>query len=275
LDVSAFQALLILLAGIAAGTINTVVGSGTLITFPVLLAIGLPPVTANTSNTVGLFPGSFVGAYGYRHELAGQVPRAVSLGTASVVGGVAGAVMLLVLPAVAFNAIVPVLIILALVLVVIGPRLSAWMKSKGRAKKSGATPGLWLLTMLTGVYGGYFGAAQGVLLIGFFGLMLPETLQRQNALKNVLAGLVNMVAALVFVATANIDWAAAGVLVAGSIIGGTVGARAGRLLPPIALRSVILLVGMAALVRFLVLIISQVLRVPIRPAPVISGLPAA
>jgi len=251
--VSVLHAVLIILAGIAAGTINTIVGSGTLVTFPVLLALGLPPVTANTSNTVGLFPGAFVGAYGYRRELRGQVRRAVFLGAASVTGGVAGAVMLLVLPAVAFNATVPALIILALVLVVIGPRLSAWMKSKGHERKSEATPALWLLTMFTGVYGGYFGAAQGVLLMGFFGLSLTETLQRQNALKNVLAGLVNMVAAAVFVATANIDWAAAGLLVAGSVIGGTVGARAGRRLPPIALRSVIVCIGIAAAIKFLVL----------------------
>jgi hypothetical protein len=245
------QALLVLVAGIAAGAINTIVGSGTLVTFPVLLAIGLPPVTANVSNTVGLFPGAFVGAYGYRRELADQVGHALRLGTASVVGGVAGAVMLLVLPAAAFKAIVPVLIFLALVLVVLGPRLSAWMKSKGHAEKSDVTPPLWFLTMLAGVYGGYFGAAQGVLLMGFFGLMLTETLQRQNALKNLLAGLVNMVAAVVFVSTAHVDWAAAGLLIVGSVIGGTVGARAGRRLPPAALRTAIVLVGIAALVTFL------------------------
>lgn len=244
------QALLVFGAGIAAGAINTIVGSGTLVTFPVLLAIGLPPVTANVSNTVGLFPGAFVGAYGYRRELADQVSRAARLGTASVVGSIIGAVMLLVLPAGAFKAIVPVLIVLALVLVVVGPRLSAWMKSKGHAK-SEVTPALWALTMFAGVYGGYFGAAQGVLLMGFFGLMLTDTLQRQNALKNVLAGLVNMVAAVVFVLTAHIDWAAAGLLVVGSIIGGIVGARVGRRLPQAALRTVIVVVGIAAIVKLL------------------------
>jgi uncharacterized protein len=245
------QALLVLAAGIAAGAINTVVGSGTLVTFPLLLAIGLPPVTANISNTVGLFPGAFVGAYGYRRELADQAGRAVRLGTASVVGGFTGAVLLLLLPAGAFKAIVPVLIVLALVLVVMGPRLSAWMKSKGHAKKSEVTPALWGLMMFAGVYGGYFGAAQGVLLMGFFGLMLTETLQRQNALKNVLTGLVNMVAAVVFVLTAHVDWAAAGLLVVGSIIGGIVGARVGRRLPQVVLRAVIVVVGIAAIVELL------------------------
>jgi uncharacterized membrane protein YfcA len=249
--VTALQALLVLVAGVAAGTINTVVGSGTLITFPVLLGIGLPPVTANVSNTVGLFPGSFVGAYGYRRELSGQRARALRLGLASSIGGVAGAVLLLVLPAGAFKAIVPVLIALALLLVVFGPRLSTWLATTRHSASPAVSPLLWISTLLTGVYGGYFGAAQGVLLMGFLGLMLEESLQRQNALKNVLAGLVNLVAAIVFVATAHIDWAAAGLLAAGSIIGGVLGARIGRRLRPAALRALIVVVGVAAIVKLL------------------------
>ncbi len=133
-----WQAVLVALAGVCAGTINTVVGSGTLITFPVLLGVGLPPVTANVSNTVGLFPGSFVGAYGYRRELAGQRRRAVELGTASTLGAVAGAILLLELPAKAFKTIVPVLIFLALLLVVFGARLTAWMRRpRGTAPPNG------------------------------------------------------------------------------------------------------------------------------------------
>jgi uncharacterized membrane protein YfcA len=218
----------------------------------VLLGVGVPPVTANVSNTVGLFPGSFVGAYGYRRELEGQRDRALRLGTASVIGGVLGAVLLLVLPADAFQAIVPVLIILALLLVVFGKQLTRWMASTGRQAGTKVTPLLWLVTLGTGVYGGYFGAAQGVLLMGFLGLLLAESLQRQNALKNVLAGLVNFVAAIVFVATAHIDWAAAGLIAAGSILGGVLGARIGRRLPPAALRAVIVVVGLIAVVKLLV-----------------------
>lgn len=229
------------------------VGSGTLITFPVLLSIGLPPVTANVSNTIGLAPGSFVGAYGYRRELSGQRHRSIQLGAASVIGGVIGAVLLLTLPADAFKAIVPVLIGLALLLVILGPRISGWLENTRHATSESVTPLLWLATLATGVYGGYFGAAQGVLLMGLLGMLLAESLQRQNALKNVLAGLVNAVAAVVFVfaASEHIDWAAAGLIAAGSILGGLLGAKVGRRLPPAVLRAVIVVVGVVAIAKLL------------------------
>jgi len=247
-----WQGLLVLLAGIGAGTINTVVGSGTLITFPLLLAVGLPPVTANVSNTVGLFPGSFVGAYGYRRELAGQGRRAMWLGCASALGALVGAVLLLQLPPGAFEAIVPTLIALALLLVLFGKRLSAWLTRRRGEAGTAVTAPLWLATMLTGIYGGYFGAAQGVLLMAFLGLMLSESIQRQNALKNVLAGIVNLVAAVVFVCSSHIDWTAAALVAAGSILGGVIGARVGRRLSPPMLRGVIIAVGVVALVKLLV-----------------------
>jgi uncharacterized protein len=250
--VSVWQALLVFVAGIAAGTINTVVGSGTLITFPVLLGVGLPPVTANVSNTVGLFPGSFAGAYGYREELRGQGRRALILASASAVGALIGAVLLLVLPAGAFKAIVPVLIVLALALVLFSTQITSWLAERGYTATIDVTPLLWTVTAATGVYGGYFGAAQGVLLMGFMGLLLAETLQRQNALKNVLAGVVNLVAALVFVLTAHIDWLAAALVAVGSVLGAFVGARFGRRLSPVALRAVIVVVGVAAIVKLVV-----------------------
>jgi uncharacterized membrane protein YfcA len=249
--VSVGAALLVLAAGVCAGIINTVVGSGTLITFPALLAVGLPPVTANVSNTVGLFPGSFVGAYGYRRELAGQRPRVLVLGLASVLGGVGGAVLLLVLPAGAFKAVVPALIVLALLLVVLGPRINAWAAERGRAVSPAVHGPLWGATAATGVYGGYFGAAQGVVLMGFLGILLDDTVQRHNALKNVLAGLVNLVAAVVFVLTSHIDWLAAGLIAAGSMHGGFVGARVGRRLSPAVLRGLIVVIGCVAIVNLL------------------------
>src|ERR1700712_263446 len=241
-----WQGLLVFVAGIWAGTINTVVGSGTLVSFPVLLGVGLSPVTANVSNTIGLFPGSFVGAYGYRRELTGQRRRVLLLGAASALGGLAGAVLLLQLPSGAFDAIVPVLIVLALLLVVFGKRLTAWMQARGGGARATVGPALWLTSFGTGIYGGYFGAAQGVLLMGFLGLFLVESLQRQNALKNVLAGLVNLVAAIVFTATTHIDWVAAGLIAAGSILGGLLGAKIGRKLSPTVLRATIVVVGIAA-----------------------------
>jgi uncharacterized membrane protein YfcA len=249
--VSPWQAALVFVAGIGAGTINTVVGSGTLITFPVLLGVGLSPISANVSNTVGLVPGSAVGAWGYRRELSGQRDRAIRLGSASLVGAVVGAILLLTLPAGAFKAIVPVLIVIALVLVVFGPRLTAALAHTRHRPRTSVGVLLWSVVFLTGIYGGYFGAAQGVLLMGIFGVLLAESLQRQNALKNVLAGLVNAVAGVIFLFTGHMNWAAAGLVAAGSIIGGVLGARVGRRLSPQVLRAVIVVVGIAAIVKLL------------------------
>jgi uncharacterized membrane protein YfcA len=241
----------IALAGLAAGTINTVVGSGTLITFPVLLAFGYAPVTANVSNTIGLVPGSVSGAVGYRRELQGQRSRVLRLGTMSVLGGATGAVLLLVLPASAFKAIVPVFIAIALILTVLQPRLSRWLNEREidlDHERGVLTP---LAVYVTGVYGGYFGAAQGILLLGILGIALAQSLQRTNALKNVLAGLVNGVAGLYFIFAAHVAWAPAGIIAGSSIIGAQLGARYGRRLPPAGLRALIVVVGIVAIVRLL------------------------
>ena len=243
----------ILLAGVAAGTINTVVGSGTLITFPTLLAFGIPPVTANVSNTVGLAPGSLSGAIGYRAELTGQRPRLLRLGSASVIGGVGGALLLLVLPSGAFDAIVPVLIILGCVLVVLGPRISARVNARAEARGGLAEHGAWWVwpaVALAGVYGGYFGAAQGVLLMAILGIGIADSMQRHNATKNVLALLVNGIAAVVFIGVAHVDWPVAGLIAVGSVIGGQIGATVGRRLPANVLRGVIVLVGLTAVIVF-------------------------
>jgi uncharacterized membrane protein YfcA len=238
-------------AGLAAGTINTVVGSGTLITFPVLLAFGYAPVTANVSNTIGLVPGSISGAVGYRRELAGQRSRAIRLGTMSVLGGATGAVLLLVLPASVFKEIVPVFIAIALVLVVLQPRLKRLLAEReiGVAHERGIVVALAIYA--TGVYGGYFGAAQGILLLGILGVALAQDLHRTNALKNVLAGLTNGVAAVYFIFAAHVDWGPAGIIAATSILGAQLGARYGRRLPPAALRALIVVVGVTAIVRLL------------------------
>jgi uncharacterized membrane protein YfcA len=235
----------------AAGTINTVVGSGTLITFPVLLAFGYAPVTANVTNTLGLVPGSAAGAHGYREELRGQWRRTGRLACASIAGGVCGAVLLLSLPASAFKAIVPVFIGVALVLVVFQPRLSAWLTARGSAPTHHAGWAVLLGVFSAGVYGGYFGAAQGILLLAILGLGLPETLHRINAVKNVLAGLVNLVAAVLFIFVAHIAWDAAALIALGAVCGGFVGGRVGRRLPPAVLRGVIVAVGVSAILQLL------------------------
>ena len=253
---SAWEIVAILVAGMAAGTINTVVGSGTLITFPTLLAFGVPPVTANVSNNLGLVPGSVAGAWGYRRELAGQRSRALRLVSASVIGAFTGGVLLLTLPAGAFEAVVPVLILLGVVLVIFQPRLSLWVAR--RAERRGTTLDhhgawwVWPAVLLAGVYGGYFGAAQGVLLMGILGIGVAETLQRSNAVKNVLAAFNNGVAGVLFALVADVDWAVAGVIGVGAVCGGLLGARVGRRLPPLVLRIVIVVVGVVALTVFLV-----------------------
>jgi uncharacterized membrane protein YfcA len=235
----------------AAGGINTVVGSGTLITFPVLLAFGYAPVTANVTNTLGLVPGSAAGVHGYRAELRGQWRRTGRLACFSVAGGVVGAVLLLELPASAFKAIVPVFIGVALLLVVFQPRLSAWLEARGSAPTARAGPLVLAGVFATGVYGGYFGAAQGILLLAILGLGLDEGLQRVNAVKNVLAGLVNLVAAVVFIVVADIAWDAAALIALGAVVGGFFGARVGRRLPAAVLRGVIVAVGVSAILQLL------------------------
>lgn len=262
------EVLLVLLAGIGAGTINAVVGTGTLITFPTLLAIGVPPVTANMSNSLGLVPGSVAGAIGYRRELAGQRARVLRLLVFSTAGGVLGAILLLVLPADAFEAVVPVLILLGVVLVIVQPRLSRVVAARAERRAAGDSPSaesgsarpsaaVALAVFATGVYGGYFGAAQGVILMGLLGIALNEGIQQLNAMKNVLVAVVNGVSGIIFGlvaelglfgSDAEIDWRLVAVIAVGSVIGGFVGAAVGRKLPPVVLRSMIVLIGTIAVV---------------------------
>src|SRR6185312_14152358 len=166
-------------------------------------------------------------------ELRGQRARSIRLGSGSVLGGVIGAVLLLVLPGSAFRAIVPALILIGLVLVVLQPRISAWVNQRHEGATGEFGPWwVWAAVLGTGVYGGYFGAAQGVILMGILGIAINDSLQRLNGLKNVLAGLVNGVAGLIFVFVADVDWTVVALLAAGSIVGGQLGATVGRRLSP-------------------------------------------
>lgn len=241
-----FEALIVAVAGLGAGTINAVVGSGTLMTFPALLAVGVPPVLANVSNTVGLLPGTAAGAFGYRRELAGQRGRVLRLLPASLLGGVLGGVLLLTLPDSAFRAVVPVLILLGCALVLLQPWLSGRINVPEGSRNG--TWWVWPAVFATGVYGGYFGAAQGVLLMAILGIGLDSNLQRMNGVKNILATVVNGVAAVLFVVVAEIDWLAVGLIAAGSTVGGVLGARYGRRLPPAVLRGLIVAIGLLAVV---------------------------
>lgn len=239
------EAIVIVAVGLAAGTLNTIVGAGSLITFPTLLALGYPPVVANVSNTVGLVPGSFSGVIGYRRELAGQRSRLLRLGLAGALGGLTGGALLLVLPESSFERVVPLLILGATALVAIGPRLSRAMAAR-RARGGSHGPLLAASVYATSIYGGYFGAAQGVILIAILGVLLPDDIQRLNAAKNVVAAIVNAVAAVFFVFVAPVDPIVALLIGAGSIVGGQLGALVGRRLPATALRGAIIVVGTVA-----------------------------
>jgi uncharacterized protein len=249
--VTPLHAIAIFAAGIVAGTINTVVGSGTLFTFPVLLGFGYAPVVANVSNTVGLVPGSAAGAVGYRRELAGQRGRVLTLACASLAGGIIGAVLLLSLPASAFKDIVPAFIAIALVLILLQPRLSRMLAARRPHGRDRPGPLVLLGVLLGGVYGGYFGAAQGIMVLAILSVSLDDELQRLNAVKVILTGLVNLVSGIIFIFAAHVAWGAAGLIAGGSLLGDVIGARYGRRLSPVALRAIIVVVGIAAIVHLL------------------------
>jgi uncharacterized membrane protein YfcA len=248
----------ILAAGFWAGMINTVVGSGTLVTFPVLVLFGYPPLVANVSNNIGLVGGNISGSLGYRKELTGRGKAIKRLLPASALGGISGALLLLVLPAAAFRAIVPVLIALGLIMVVFGPALQRRLTRDHVETEDGALPpgrriGLFIGTFLLGIYGGYFGAAQGVLLVGLLSVLTTDPLQTVNGLKNVLVTAVNGLAAITFMVVSwhSVNWVVVLTIAVGATLGGVAGARFGRRLSPFWLRAIIVVVGLAALVRLI------------------------
>lgn len=237
-------------AGFVAGAINAIVGSGSLLTFPTLLAVGYPPVVANVSNTVGIFVGTLGGVFGYRRELSGQGPRIAGLLLPTFAGGLLGAILLLILPQQVFKGVVPVLVALAIVLVVVQPWLTRHLGPTfhGTLAQRVLLP---VATFLTAIYGGYFGAAQGVILMGIFLVLIDDSAQRLNALKNVCSSITNFVSAVYFVLFAQVAWEPAVVIGIASLAGSQVGSVAGRRLSPGLLRAVIVVAGLAALVKLL------------------------
>ncbi|WP_323961844.1 TSUP family transporter [Arthrobacter sp. JZ12] len=242
---------LILVGGLWAGTINTIVGSGTLVTFPILIALGYAPVTASISNAMGLVAGNMSGAWGYRSELKGSGRTLLKLLPASLLGGVTGAALLLNLPETVFGLVAPFLIVVALGFVIFQPKLQRWVRRRAEARPAAPSHplALTILVFLAGVYGGYFVAAQGILLVGILGVFLHGTMQAANAMKNVLVLGVNLIAAVSYMIFAfdRIDWWVVLLIAVGSLAGGFVGSLVGRRLPPVALRSVIVVLGLVAL----------------------------
>ncbi len=252
---SPLAAALVVAAGLAAGTINTIVGSGSLVSFPTLLLLGYPPLVANVSNTLGLVPGVVSGLVGYRRELVGQRARAIPLLVAGGFGGLSGAILLLVLPASAFARIVPVLILVACALMAIQPRLTTWIAARrardGSTPAHGGGPLLLATVYTTGIYGGYFGAGQGIILIALLAILIDDDLQRLNGLKNAIAFIVNAVAAVLFIAVAPVAWEAVLLLGIGGIAGGQIGAHVGRRMSPFVLRGSVIVIGLIVAFRLL------------------------
>lgn len=248
---SPVEAVLVVLAGMAAGGVNAVIGSGSLITFPTLVAVGYEPIVANVSNNVGLVPGSFAGVYGFRRELEGQGGRVRVLASASLLGGLAGATLLLTLPSDVFDAVVPVLVLAACALMLVQPRLSVWVARRRAADGRDVGPAPLALVFLAGIYGGYFGAAQGVILLAVLAVFVPDELKRSNAVKNVLAGTVNAVAAVVFILFADVAWEAVVLIALGATVGGTLGAGIGRRIPPAVLRGLVVAIGLTVAVSLI------------------------
>jgi uncharacterized membrane protein YfcA len=258
--VDLWRDIIIFFAGLWAGTINTIVGSGSLVTFPVLVALGFAPVNAVVSNAMGLVAGGFSGAWGYRREAASVRRTLLKLVPVSLAGGLIGAFLLLHLPESVFSYVAPVLIVLALILVIFQPKLSVWAKTRQAksvsvnpddADKSRISPLLYFLVFLIGVYGGYFTAAQGILLMAVFGIFLHASLQQSNAIKVVLSLVVNLIAAISYLifAPERIHWPVVALIAVGSLIGGFIGAKVGRKLSPGWLRGVIVILGLVALVN--------------------------
>ncbi|MFI6427196.1 sulfite exporter TauE/SafE family protein [Promicromonospora sp. NPDC050880] len=251
---SGWEHLAVLGAGLGAGVLTSTVGVASLLSFPVLLAVGLPPVVANASNTVGLVPGALSGAFGYRQELREHPRVTVVVLVTCAVGSVAGAVLLLALPPGVFETVVPWLILLSCLLVGAQPWISRWLRSTRNEParlRHDMSPATMVFSVLTGTYGGYFGAGAGVMMAAVLGLGTDLPVRIVNALKTLAVLAANVVATVIFVAVADLDWVAIGLLAAGSLVGGYVGARLGRRMPPVVFRVLVVVAGVTTAVVML------------------------
>jgi uncharacterized membrane protein YfcA len=253
--VTGLEELAIVATGLGAGIMTSTVGVASLLSFPILVALGLPPVVANASNTVGLTPGAVTGSIGYRSELREHPVIAATLIGTCALGSVGGAVLLLALPPGVFEAVVPWLILGTCLLVGAQPRISRWLRRTSVAVPPDArtrlSPATMFFTTLVGGYGGYFGAGSGVMMMAVLGFGTHLEFRILNALKTLAILASNLVASVIFVFAADLDWLVVVLLACGSIVGGYVGARIGRRLNPTVLRSLIVLVGVSAAVAML------------------------
>ncbi|MGH9043460.1 MAG: sulfite exporter TauE/SafE family protein [Acidimicrobiales bacterium] len=239
------------LAGLAAALINGVAGGGTLISFPVLLALGYPAIVANITSTIGIWPGYAASTAGFRGELSTQRRRLLTLAPITVVGAIGGAVLLLTTPSSVFSRITPWLVLGATLLFASGPLVRRWLAARGRTVRTQPVP-LAVGILLSSLYGGYFGAGVGVIILAVLGLTLPDTLLRSTSLRAVLSGTANGVAALVFIVHGSIRWDTVGLIALGALVGGYVGSFLAKRLPSGTLRAVVVAVGITTSVKLLV-----------------------
>jgi uncharacterized membrane protein YfcA len=247
--VTGLEQVAVLAAGFCAGVLTSTVGVASLVSFPVLVAVGLPPVIANASNTVGMTPAGMSGSFGYRAELRAHPKVTLAVLVTCAGGAVAGALLLLMLPAELFEAVVPWLILFTCLLVGVQPTISRFLRSRHgveRPDRTSMSPPTTLFATLTGVYGGYFGAGSGVMMMAVLGFGLDLDLRIVNALKTLAVLSANAVASIVFLALADLDWPAVLILAGGSLVGGYVGAHIGRRLPHRVLRVGVVLAGIIA-----------------------------
>ncbi|WP_432841727.1 sulfite exporter TauE/SafE family protein [Dactylosporangium sp. CA-092794] len=237
------QAALLLLAGLSAGIVNAIAGGGSLITFPTLLGIGLPPVAANVSNALSVAPGYGASVVGSREDLTGQARRVRQAVPAVTLGALCGCALLLATPRAVFDVVVPFLVLGATATLALQTRLRALAGQHRDLAPRRAAVQLNLTTFLCGLYGGYFNAALGVVLIAGLALVLDEPLRRVSALKNVLSAMVGVVTVVVYAVFGPVNWAAVAVLAPAAMTGGFLGARLAQRLPPRALRVVIIAFG--------------------------------
>lgn len=236
--------LLLALAGLVAGVLNAVAGGGSLVTFPALVLVGLPPLAANVTNSVAVWPGYIGTMLGYRAELAGQRGRVLGLAVTALLGGGTGAALLLTTPASVFEAVVPVLVIGASVLLAVQTVVTRWVQGLPGSAGGHRSPLLHVALFLAAVYGGYFGGALGVILLAVLAVFLADPLQRLNALKSVMSFLVSTVALVAFALFGPVDWLSVAVIAPASLLGGYFGARVARRLNATVLRAVVVVFGL-------------------------------
>jgi uncharacterized membrane protein YfcA len=247
---------LLALAGFVAGVANSIAGGGSLVSFPTLVAVGYPAVAANVTSTIALWPGYFSSAVAYRSELADQRDRVRGLTPYAVTGAVIGTVLLLQVPPGVFTAVVPYLVLFAVALLALQPRIAAWVE---RRRDEDATPSsrhlsvpLRLIVLVGAVYGGYFGGGLGVILVAVLGIFLVAGAQHVNALKNAMSLIIGTAALVGFALFGPVAWQAVAVVGPASLIGGALGGRYGRRLSAAALRRAVIVFGLVAAVRLLV-----------------------